>query len=131
MADQLLCEVCGKTYKTQRGLDGHVERQHPAEVDGAVSAATEKAIDAATHLTDMHAGPVAVLRRLARQIDAQDTQRPDGTYPPNDNTLMPTYLRYAAELGLTPVSAAKAGAKKEGRGGKLGELRALPGGKSA
>lgn len=120
----LTCDECGKTFKTERGRAGHIERQHPAEVAGTVAAATEKAIAAATHLTPMHAGPLAVLRRLARQIDGMDQVRADGSRTPFDNTVMPTYLKYAMQLGLTPVTAEAAGARKDAPGGsKLRTLR--------
>lgn len=37
-------DECGRTYKTQRGLDGHVEREHPAAA--AVPARSESPTEA-------------------------------------------------------------------------------------
>jgi hypothetical protein len=92
---------------------------------GDVVEATEDSLAAATHLTDMDAGAVEVLRRMARQIDAQTEGglTPDGKL---DNVSIPTYLKYCESLGLTPAGRLRLGAKKEAPRGKLGDLRSVP-----
>jgi hypothetical protein len=120
VAERLTCPECDQTFKTERGREGHIETKHPVEVVGTVAEETEKAIAAATHLGPMHAGSLAVLRRLARVIDGMDdapTHDSAGKPLPFDNVTIPTYLKYAMQLGLTPVSAEAAGAKKEAPGG--------------
>lgn len=89
--------------------------------------ATEVAIKAAEHLTEMDAGAVAALRRLARLIDQPVV--------PNDNVSVPTYLKYCESLGLTPAGRLKLAAvekKPEASGGStLAKLRSVAGGKSS
>jgi hypothetical protein len=102
---------------------------------GEVIDATERAIDAAGHLTDMDAGAIETLRALARKIDGQDEYfealadvaaerklRP----PSPDNVSIPTYLKFCESLGLTPAGRVRlADQKSEGGGGsKLGSLQA-------
>ncbi|MGZ4530741.1 MAG: terminase small subunit [Mycobacteriaceae bacterium] len=112
------------------------------KVTGLVEA-TEQAIKAAKHLTDMDAGAVEALRALALKIDMQDDYfqalaehneerklRP----PSQDNVSIPTYLKYAEALGLTPNGRTKAeieAPKGAGPSGTLGKLQGLKGGKSA
>lgn len=88
--------------------------------------ATEKAIAAATHLTDMDAGAVAALRVLARKLDALD--RPSGEDGEGaarfDNVTLPTYLKYCESLGLTPTSRSRVADGKGTEGGGLGKQRA-------
>ena len=87
---------------------------------------TDKAIEAAIaaeRITDMDAGVVAVLRRLALAIDEIDE---DGLNPGGklDNVSIPTYLKYAEALGLTPAARkAVAPGGKAGPRGKLSLLR--------
>lgn len=92
---------------------------------GEIEEATESALTAATHLTDMDAGAVEVLRHVARQIDLQSEGglTPDGKL---DNVSVPTYLKYCEALGLTPAGRLRLGAKKEAPSGKLGNLRSVP-----
>ena len=70
------------------------------EPEQTVREHTDLAIADATWLTDADAGTVAVLRKLADTID-------DPYFPiiadRFDNVSIPTYLRFAAALGLTPV----------------------------
>jgi len=85
--------------------------------------ATETAIEAGTHLTDMDAGAVQMLRELAAAADLIDESglNPAGKL---DNVTIPTYLRYAESLGLTPAGRARLAEKKpEGPGGKLAVLQ--------
>lgn len=92
----------------------------------SVVEATETAIEAATHLTDMDQGAVQMLRTLAAAADAIDE---NGLNPAGklDNVTIPTYLRYAESLGLTPAGRARLAEKKpEGKGGKLGRLSSVP-----
>ena len=107
--------------------------------------ATDKAIKAATHLTDMDAGAVEAIRALAVKIDVMDeyfdelaAQNAERKLKPpsQDNVSIPTYLKYAEALGLTP-SGRKADLTKHaggapsgnGNGGALGKLQGLKGGK--
>lgn len=88
-----------------------------------VTEATETAITAATHLDDRDAGAVQMLRALAAAADAIDE---NGLNPAGklDNVTIPTYLRYAESLGLTPAGRARLEEKKpEAAGGKLAVLQ--------
>lgn len=92
----------------------------------SVAKATESAIGAATHLTDMDRGAVEMLRALASAADLIDESglNPAGKL---DNVTIPTYLRYAESLGLTPAGRARLVEKKpEAKGGKLGRLASVP-----
>jgi hypothetical protein len=92
----------------------------------AVADATETAIEAADHLTDMDLGAVEMLRTLAAAADAIDE---NGLNPAGklDNVTIPTYLRYCESLGLTPAGRAKLVEKKpEAKSGKLGRLSSVP-----
>ena len=109
-------------------------------------AATEAAIAAASHLTDMDQGAVEALRALARKIDAWDVivgfalddvsasgngGRP--AVPRNDNVSISAYLKYCDQLGLSPAGRKSLEIDKAGESGgsKLGKLRTVHGGKSA
>ena len=76
--------------------------------------AVEKAIEDASHLSGEDSGAIEALRALARKIDAWDKivqwaledadesgSRPK--VPANDNTSLPTFLKYCESLGLTPT----------------------------
>ena len=112
---------------------------------GDVLDATEAAIRAATHLTDMDKGAVEALRSLAAKIDAWDVivdwasddvagmegRRP--AVPANDNVSIPTYLKFCESLGLTPTGRTRAQIEKgkgDGGSGALGKLRLAHGGKT-
>jgi hypothetical protein len=91
-----------------------------------VADATETAIEAADHLTDMDLGAVEMLRTLAAAADAIDE---NGLNPAGklDNVTIPTYLRYCESLGMTPAGRAKLVEKKpEAKGGKLRGLSSVP-----
>jgi hypothetical protein len=127
------CEVCDRSYKTERGLEGHMAKKHPPEVFGTVAEATDESIAAAAHLTPMDAGAVAVLRRLARTIDGMDEVAASWSGddpPPFDNVTVPTYLKYAEALGLTVTGRLKLGAKKDKGTSKLADLRSIQGGRA-
>ena len=113
---------------------------------GDVRDATEAAIKAATHLTDMDKGAIEALRSLADKIDAWDIivewanddaaqvegKRP--AVPANDNVSIPTYLKFCESLGLTPTGRTRAQIEKgggNGGSGALGKLRLAHGGKGA
>lgn len=123
-----LCDDCGFAARTARGLAMHRAAKHPPQREGDVLKATDAALAAAAHLTDEDAGAVAVLRDLAMTIDGMDERDPEA---PLDNVTIPTYLRYAEALGLTPASRAKLGTKEERRGSKLAELRSIRGGQAS
>lgn len=92
---------------------------------GEIEEATEKALGAAIHLTDMDQGAVEVLRRMARLIDSQSESglTPDGKL---DNVTIPTYLKYCDALGMTPAGRLKLGSAKGAPDGKLTGLRSVP-----
>jgi hypothetical protein len=102
-------------------------------------AATEAAVEAADHLTDMDKAAVEAMLALARKIDAWDVivdyalddmagiergGRP--AVPQNDNVSISAYLKFCESLGLTPAGRAKLVEQKkpEGAGGKLASLQA-------
>lgn len=107
--------------------------------------ATEDAIAAASHLTDMDDGAVEALRALARKIDAwdqivewalDDARQAEGkrpSVPQNDNVSISAYLKYCDQLGLTPAGRKSLELDRGGESGgsKLGKLRTVHGGKSA
>lgn len=86
------------------------ENSEPVRV--TLAAALETALAAAAHLTDRDAAATAAARALAARIDAWDVivrwasedagalGRPK--VPANDNTSLPTYLRYLDALQLVP-----------------------------
>ena len=90
--------------------------------DATVLGALNRSIAAATHLEPKHAGAVAAARALAAKIDAWDTivqwavedaheseargARP--AVPANDNTSLPSFLKYLEALQLVPPAAEKA-----------------------
>ena len=103
---------------------------------GDVREALDEAVATATHLTALDAGAVAAARALADKIDAWDVivdwaiddadQAGDGArpkVPANDNTSLPTFLRFCESLGLTPAGRSKLEMPKEGGGG--GKLTSL------
>jgi len=98
--------------------------------------ATEASLRAAKHLTPMDDGAIEALRALAHKIDTDDALRGayldlqvGGDRPVRplqlDNVSIPTYLKYAESLGLTPAGREKLAAKPAAPKGKLGELRAV------
>lgn len=105
--------------------------------------ATNDAIKAAKHLTPMDAGSLEAIRQLALKIDvmdayfdalAKDAVESNRRPPSQDNVSIPTYLKYAEALGLTPSGRTKSAIeapKGAGPGGTLGKLQGLKGGKSA
>jgi hypothetical protein len=110
------------------------------ELSESITEATERAIRAASHLTDMDAGAVETLRYLARKIETESELREialryaeeyDQKPPHVDNVSVPTYLKYCDALGLTPAARLRFvdGKPKEGPGGKLAQLRSVAGGK--
>lgn len=100
--------------------------------------ATTRALEAvASPETDL--GVAAVLLKLAGAIDDIDA---DGLNPAGklDNVSIPTYLKYAEALGMTPAARERAKPKeapKQGAGGaatmkdEVGEKRANRGWRSA
>jgi hypothetical protein len=124
----LHCAECGRDFRTERGLRGHMAAKHPPQVDGHVTAETLKSVAAASHITPAHHGVVAVLVDLARTIDGMPQRDPDA---PLDNVTVPTYLKYATELGLTPLSELKLGKPEERGVSKLANLRAIRGGQAS
>ena len=87
--------------------------------DTTVLGALNRSIMTATHLEPKHAGAVAAARALAAKIDAWDTivqwalddaavndRRP--SVPANDNTSLPSFLKYLEALQLVPPAAEKA-----------------------
>lgn len=129
-----VCDDCGRSdFKSASGLASHRRSKHPPMHEGFVYAETRRAVDAATHLTVLDAGAVAVLLDLARTIDGANERQPgtELTTGPLDNVTKPTYLKYAAELGLTPLSRLKLDLKGDAGGSKLAHLRSIRGGKAS
>lgn len=99
----------------------------------SVAEATRQAVQAAKSagiVNDADAGVVAVLMHLAESIDAME----DGLTPSGklDNVSVPTYLKYAEALGLSPKAREVAGFDLGGATvSKIGKFRAVAGGKSA
>ncbi len=114
-----------------RGLDAEGRRR----TAGPVERATNASIRAATHLTPADAGAIAALKILARKIDTEDELRERAldyarehqTKPPSvDNVSLPTYLKFSAELGLSPAGRGRLPERKgAGGGGKRGTLSLL------
>ena len=122
------CDECGRDdFRTESGLLSHVRAKHPPKAEGFVYGQTLQAVQSARHLTPMDDGTVAVLLDLARVIDGMPGRHEDA---PIDNVTKPTYLKYAAELGLTPLSRLKLGKTEDRSGSKLAELRSIRGGKA-
>lgn len=126
------CELCGTSFtpahkahrfcSTQHRRHAAREKRKVRPRFGEVAAATEKAIKAATHLTDMDLGAVAALRVLAVKIDgiASETVTTLDEFKARfDNVTLPTYLKYCEALGLTPSGRGGVKSEKGGRGGKL------------
>lgn len=78
-----------------------------------VAEALEASIAAATHLTPRDAGAIAAARALADKIDAwdvivqwavEDAAESEGRpkVPANDNTSIPTFLKFLDALQLVP-----------------------------
>ncbi|MFO7778029.1 MAG: hypothetical protein R6V28_06745 [Nitriliruptoraceae bacterium] len=123
------CDECGRDdFRTATGLTSHIRAKHPPKVEGYVYGQTLQAVQSARHLTPMDDGTVAVLLDLARVIDGMQSKDPDA---PMDNVTKPTYLKYASELGLTPLSRLKLGKPEDRSGSKLAELRSIRGGKAS
>lgn len=100
--------------------------------------ATNRAIRAAKHLTDLDAGAIAAVKMLARKIDTEDELRElaldyaaeHKTKPPSvDNVSLPTYLKYTADLGLSPAGRGRLPDRKgaAAKGGSRGTLSLLRG----
>ena len=96
--------------------------------------AVDKALEAADHLSDEDSGAIAALRALARKIDAWDTivewaledasesgSRPK--VPANDNTSLPTFLKYCESLGLTPTGRKALGLDEAPTADPIDELK--------
>jgi hypothetical protein len=99
----------------------------------SIATATDRAIEAATHLTVMDQGAVETLRFLAKKIDTEETLRDmalewaaedEKRRPPSvDNVSIPTYLKFCESLGLTPAGRVRLDGEKKGNaGGKLASL---------
>ena len=99
---------------------------------------TLKAIESAAHVdaSGVDAGAVAAVLALARKIDAWDVivqwaiedaseteSRPK--VPANDNTSLPTFLKYCESLGLTPNARKAFVAEVKPEGDAVDELKAL------
>lgn len=90
----------------------------------SVSEALERAIRNAKHLRAKDAALIAAARSLAWKIDnwdrlakialedaLEDGSRP--AVPANDNTSLPTFLKYCSSLGLTPAMGAATAMRPE------------------
>lgn len=71
----LRCSVCGRPYKTQRGLDAHVADKHPSPVVESTIAAVER-VRASVEITPARAVLAAQVRRVSRvQLPTLDAAR--------------------------------------------------------
>lgn len=130
------CDGCGRDdFRTPTGLASHRRAKHPPQVDGPILTAVDRAVEAASHLTPMDAAAVAVLRTLARTIDGMADRDDDA---PFDNVTIPTFFKYATELGLTPKGRSaldpQGGPRSASKLDQLrqaGKLTAIQGGKTS
>ncbi|URM86970.1 terminase small subunit [Arthrobacter phage Basilisk] len=91
---------------------------------------TNEAIQAARRagvLTDMDEGACSALLQLAERLDDPDYPNVDGRF---DNVTAALYFKACDQLGLTPAGRSRLAEKKEQKGGRLAELRAIQGGKT-
>lgn len=89
----------------------------------SVEEATVEAVRAARAagvLTDMDAGAVAVLLRMAERMDDPDFPYVEGRF---DNVTEGLFVKTARELGLTAGGRALLPERKEAKRGKLSVLR--------
>lgn len=92
-------------------------------VDRSVEDATVEAVKAARAagvITDMDAGAVAVLLRMAERMDDPDFPYVEGRF---DNVTEGLFVKTARELGLTAGGRALLPERKEAKRGKLSVLR--------
>lgn len=102
---------------------------------------TEKALEAASHLSSKDSGAIEALLLLARKIDAWDVivgwalddagesgGRP--TVPQNDNVSISAYFKACDQLGLTPSGRKAIGIAGGGVSDKKAKLTALRGSKA-
>lgn len=93
------------------------------DVDRSVEDATIEAVRAARAggvITDMDAGAVAVLLRMAERMDDPDFPYVEGKF---DNVTEGLFVKTARELGLTAAGRALLPERKEAKRGKLSVLR--------
>lgn len=101
---------------------------------GSIREAAEESVAAAREagrLSDLDNAAVAALLYVAESIDLlEDGINPAGKF---DNVSITAFLKYCNDLGLTPAARAvkeqkaKASDEKEGRSGKLAQLRSIGG----
>lgn len=99
-------------------------------VDRSVEDATIDAVKAAREagiVTDMDAGTVAVLLRMAERMDDPDFPYIEGKF---DNVTEGLFVKTARELGLTVGGRALLPERKEAKGGKLSVLRSNEAGRT-
>lgn len=103
----------------------------PPKLAAATQKSIRRAVAAGTLDPILSAGPIAALMSLAWKIDSEvavreaylDRATGDVKPPVLDTMSLPTYLRYAESLTLTPPPMAKAGQRLEAKGGKLASIR--------
>lgn len=96
-----------------RAREGDVLSSNERFPHETLSEALERSLRNARQLKAKDAATVAAARSLARRIDCWDelaklaleqAGNKRAAVPQNDNTLLPTYLKYCDALGLTPES---------------------------
>lgn len=114
---------------TAKELRGWGDRFSPIDSvrrrSGYMVDATRKSLKAATHVTDMHAGPRAALLTLAWLIDEAQREGIDALQKVAFGAI-PTYLKTAAEMQITPAAPRSPSGGSKG-GGRLGHLRVAGG----
>lgn len=80
---------------------------------------------AAGIITDMDAGAVETVLRLAERMEDPDFPMIDGRF---DNVTESLYFKVCDSLGLTPAGRQKLDIKEVKKVGKLAQLRAVNGG---
>lgn len=107
------------------------------DVAMSVFDAAVKAVDASAHIDRLgaDAGAVEAMLALARKIDAwdvivewanEDASESDSRpkVPANDNTSIPSFLKYCEALGLTPATRRALASEVRPEGDAVDELKA-------
>lgn len=119
------------------GSQAHARVIVAKDVAMSVFDAAVKAVDASSHIdrSGADAGAVEAMLALARKIDAwdvivdwanEDASESDSRpkVPANDNTSLPSFLKYCEALGLTPATRRALVSEVRPAGDAVDELKA-------